>query len=69
MGSVPRDIGDQRKTFAQISSWADKIDKQGQGAGQGHAVGRRALGGNIKELQKDEVDSITYGKTSGADGT
>lgn len=53
MGSVPRDIGDQRKSFAEISSWADKVDKQGQGAERGHAMGSGALDGTVKELRKD----------------
>lgn len=52
MDSVPRDIGDQRKSFTEISSWADKGDKQGQGAEWGHAVGSRALDGGEKELQR-----------------
>lgn len=53
MGSVPRDIGDQRKSFAEISSWADKVDKQGWGAEPGHAVGSAALDGTAEELHKN----------------
>lgn len=35
MDSVPRDIGDQRKSHTEISSWADKVDKQGKVQSEG----------------------------------
>lgn len=44
MDSVPRDISDQRKSSAEISSWADKADKQWRGAGGGHAEEGAGLG-------------------------
>lgn len=34
MGLVPRDISDQRKSFAEISSWADKEGKWGRCRGR-----------------------------------
>lgn len=69
MDSVPRDIGDQRKSFAEISSWADKVDKQQQGEERGHAAGSTAMGGTARELRKDSADSVPQGKASGAGGS
>lgn len=45
MDLVPRDISDQGKSFVEISSQTDKIDKQWQGVERGHAEQARPLGG------------------------
>lgn len=60
MDWVPRDISDQRKSFAEISSWGDKADKQWRGAGGGHAAEDEGAG-----LGEDEA-LVLLGRAMGS---